>query len=47
MDRPEFYRFHQGEKTLPFAPQEYDDRLATLRADMQAAGVDACVFYQR
>ncbi|MGJ8622624.1 MAG: aminopeptidase P family protein [Yoonia sp.] len=44
MDRPEFYRFHQGEKTLPFAPQEYEDRLALLRADMAQAGVDACVF---
>ncbi|KQI73513.1 creatininase [Loktanella sp. 5RATIMAR09] len=44
MDRPEFYRFHQGEKTLPFAPSEYDNRLALLRADMAKAGVDACVF---
>lgn len=44
MDRPEFYRFHQGEKTLPFAPQEYENRLARLRADMHAQGVDACVF---
>lgn len=44
MDRPEFYRFHQGEKTLPFAPQEYADRLSRLRADMEANGVDACVF---
>ena len=44
MDRPEFYRFHQGEKSLPFAPQEYDARLAHLRADMENAGVDACVF---
>ncbi|WP_400084777.1 aminopeptidase P family protein [Yoonia sp. R78084] len=44
MDRPEFYRFHQGEKTLPFAPSEYDARLALLRTDMANAGVDACVF---
>jgi len=44
MDRPEFYRFHQGDKTLPFSSQEYDNRLARLRADMQAAGVDSCVF---
>ena len=43
MDRPAFYRFHQGEKTLPFAPEEYEARLALLRADMAAAGVDACV----
>jgi creatinase len=44
MDRPEFYRFHQGEKILPFAPSEYDNRLALLRADMAKASVDACVF---
>ena len=43
MDRPAFYRFHQGEKTLPFSPAEYDARLSRLRADMSAAGVDACV----
>ena len=43
MDRPEFYRFHQGEKTLPFAPEEYDARLALLRQDMEAQGVTACV----
>ena len=35
MNRPEFYRFHQGEKTLPFEPQEYENRLTRLRADMQ------------
>jgi creatinase len=44
MDRPEFYRFHQGEKTLPFAPAEYEARLALLRSDMAALGVTACVF---
>ncbi len=44
MDRPEFYRFHQGEKTLPFEAKEYDARLARLRADMHNLGVDACVF---
>jgi creatinase len=44
MNRPEFYRFHQGEKTLPFAASEYETRLSRLRRDMQAAGVDACVF---
>jgi creatinase len=43
MDRPEFYRFHQGEKTLPFAPVEYEARLALLREDMGALGVTACV----
>jgi creatinase len=44
MERPEFYRFHQGERVLPFAPQEYDDRLGGLRVAMDAAGVDACLF---
>lgn len=44
MDRPEFYRFHQGERVLPFAPSEYDARLAGLRAVMEDSGVEACVF---
>ncbi|WP_299938028.1 M24 family metallopeptidase [uncultured Pelagimonas sp.] len=44
MERPQQYRFHQGEKTLPFAASEYDARLAKLRAEMTAQGVDACVF---
>ncbi len=44
MDRPEFYRFHQGEKTLPFAESEYENRLLKLRAHMAAEAVDACVF---
>jgi len=43
MDRPEFYRFHQGQKTLPFAPEEYEARLRLLRADMAERGVSACV----
>ncbi|MGH1367365.1 MAG: aminopeptidase P family protein [Maritimibacter sp.] len=43
MDRPEFYRFHQGEKTLPFSEAEYAARLAKLRADMTVLGVEACV----
>jgi creatinase len=43
MDRPEFYRFHQGDKTLPFAPGEYDARLALLRKDMESQGVTACL----
>ncbi|WP_438361546.1 aminopeptidase P family protein [Palleronia pontilimi] len=42
--RQDFYRFHNGEKAvLPFASDEYDARLAGLRASMQAAGVTACV----
>ncbi|WP_299927019.1 M24 family metallopeptidase [uncultured Pelagimonas sp.] len=44
MERPQQYRFHQGEKTLPFAASEYDARLAKLRAEMTAQGVNACVF---
>lgn len=44
MDRPEYYRFHQGEKILPFHSSEYENRLTRLRADMSAAGLDACVF---
>jgi len=43
LDRPEFYRFHQGQKTLPFAPEEYDARLRLLRADMAERGLSACV----
>jgi creatinase len=44
MERPQHYRFHQGEKTLPFSSEEYDARLTKLRATMAAEGVDACVF---
>ena len=44
MDRPEFYRFHQGARVLPFASAEYDARLLGLRKRMVEAGVDACMF---
>ncbi|KZB73582.1 MULTISPECIES: M24 family metallopeptidase [Thalassospira] len=44
MDRPEFYRFHQGDRVLPFAAAEYDARLAGLRRHMADTGVEACVF---
>jgi creatinase len=44
MDRPQQYRFHQGEKQLPFSSDEYDARLAGLRAIMHEQDVDACVF---
>lgn len=38
------YRFHNGERaTLPFAAEEYDARLAGLRATMEAVGVQAAV----
>jgi len=43
-DRPAHFPFHNGEKApLPFPPEEYDCRLAGLRADMAAHGVDAAV----
>ncbi len=45
MDRPEFYRFHNGEKAVQaFEAAEFDTRLAGLREIMVAAGVEACVF---
>ncbi|PUB14980.1 aminopeptidase P family protein [Yoonia sediminilitoris] len=44
MDRPQYYRFHQGDRVLPFSAQEYDARLSKLRAIMAAEGVEACVF---
>ncbi|MFZ1661412.1 MAG: aminopeptidase P family protein [Paracoccaceae bacterium] len=42
-ERPEQYRFHQGDRVLPFAATEYDARLAGLRKIMVEAGVDAAV----
>ena len=45
MDRPEFYRFHNGEKAVQaFEAAEFDTRLAGLRKIMAEAGVEACVF---
>ena len=41
--RPNFYRFHQGEKALPFVDAEYEARLAGLRAMMADKGIDAVV----
>jgi creatinase len=43
-NRPEQYRFHQGDRVLPFASEEYDARLAGLRELMEMQGIDACVF---
>ncbi len=44
MQRPEFFRFHNGEKAiLPFSQAEYDARLMGLRAIMDAQGLDAIV----
>ncbi|PWE31313.1 creatininase [Maritimibacter sp. 55A14] len=43
--RPEFYRFHNGEKApLPFEAVEYEARLDGLRRIMRADGVEAAVF---
>lgn len=37
MTRPDFFRFHNGDKaTLPFAAEEYDTRLMGLRSAMDA-----------
>ncbi|NVO26083.1 M24 family metallopeptidase [Donghicola sp. C2-DW-16] len=45
MDRPENYRFHNGERVkLPFAPEEYEARLAGLRRIMADQGVEVAVF---
>jgi len=44
MERPQQYRFHQGEKTLPFSPDEYDARHSILRKIMSNKGLDACIF---
>ncbi len=43
-ERPQQYRFHQGDRVLPFAASEYDARLAGLRELMEVQGVDACIF---
>lgn len=43
MERPQHYRFHQGEKALPFADAEYEARLAKLRSTMADQSIDACV----
>ena len=43
--RPEFHRFHNGEKAaLPFAIEEYEDRLEELRERMESAGATVAVF---
>jgi len=41
--RPASYRFHQGERVLPFAAEEYDARLRGLRAIMEQQGVEVAV----
>lgn len=45
IDRPQFYRFHNGEKApLPFPEAEYQARIDTLRAAMSARGITAVLF---
>ena len=44
IERPQFYRFHQGDRVLPFAADEYAQRLDALRAEMARLGVDAVLF---
>ncbi|MEM9582354.1 MAG: aminopeptidase P family protein [Pseudomonadota bacterium] len=43
MDRPQFHRFHQGDRVLLFSDAEYEARVAKLRENMAAMGVEACV----
>lgn len=43
-ERPQQYRFHQGDRVLPFSSEEYDTRLADLREMMEVQGIEACVF---
>ncbi|MCC0062507.1 MAG: M24 family metallopeptidase [Defluviimonas sp.] len=43
MERPQQYRFHQGDRILPFSASEYDARIGGLRAIMDQLGVEAVV----
>jgi creatinase len=42
-ERPQHYRFHQGDRVLPFSAEEYDDRIEGLRDVMELHGLDAVV----
>jgi len=43
-ERPQFYRFHNGDKApLPFSAEEYDTRLMGLRSAMDATGAEVVV----
>jgi creatinase len=43
-ERPAFYRFANGDKApLPFAPEEYEDRIAGLRDILELHSLDAAV----
>lgn len=43
-ERPQQYRFHQGDRVLPFTASEYDARLAGLRKIMEGQGIEAAIF---
>ena len=45
LNRPEMYRFHNGgaKDTLPFADEEYHNRIAGLREIMEMHELDAVV----
>ncbi|GAA0310977.1 M24 family metallopeptidase [Rhodovulum strictum] len=44
MTRPDFFRFHNGDKVaLPFSAEEYDTRLMGLRSAMDATGAEVVV----
>ncbi|WP_372604203.1 aminopeptidase P family N-terminal domain-containing protein, partial [Actibacterium sp.] len=44
LNRPEFFRYHNGDKVpLPFSAEEYDHRIMGLRAAMDATGAEAVV----
>ena len=42
-ERPQQYRFHQGDRVLPFSDEEYQDRIEGLRDVMELHGLDAVV----
>lgn len=42
-ERPQQYRFHQGDRVLPFSAEEYEDRIDGLRDVMELHGLDAVV----
>ena len=43
-ERPQQYRFHQGDRVLPFAASEYEERLTGLRKIMADNGIEAAIF---
>ena len=44
MNRPQHYQIHQGARELPFAPEEYAQRLKDLRMTMQREGAEVALF---